>query len=841
MTSLPVEAVLGNLEDVLRRCSAAVLCAPPGSGKTTRVPLALLEASWLNARRILMLEPRRLAARAAASRMADMLGQDVGRTVGYRVRLDSRVGPETRIEVVTEGVLTRILQSDPALSGVGLVIFDEFHERHLESDLGLALCLDIQGVLNETLRLLVMSATLDSGPIADLLGHAPIVSCEGRRFPVETRYLEQSSEIPLESRVTHAVLAATSAEAGSILAFLPGAPEIRRVERRLRQSNLGAEWLIAPLYGNLSREDQDLAIAAPPQGRRKIVLATSIAETSLTIDGIRVIVDGGLMRVPRFDVRGGMTRLQTVPVSRASANQRCGRAGRTGPGICYRLWSRDFHSTLAAYNRPEVLEADLAPLALELAIWGVDDPAKLNWLDAPPAAAFAQAIHLLAQLGAIRSAGSATEHGRRMAALPLHPRLAHMILAARPQGLDGPACDLAALLSERDFIRFQAGQRDADAGLRMDILLDVRAGLPPRNGGLTVDRAVCRRIIRFADVLRQRLGIKHKRGSSRRVGELLAWAYPDRIGRRRTSMAGRFHLTNGRGAFLDPGDPLAAEEYIVAAELDGDRREARIFMGAAYHEQTLVSQYGKQVEWTEAVDWDLQRQAVSARREKRLGALILASEPIQNADPADMLGALLTGIRRQGLTCLPWTRSLRMLQQRALFLRRLFPQEADWPDLSDQGLLQTLEDWLAPHLAGITRLRDLQQIDLKQALLSMLDWNRRQRLDKLAPTHLTVPSGSRVAVDYSEDIPVLAVRIQELFGATKTPAVADGHHPVMLHLLSPAGRPVQITQDLARFWKTGYPEVKKQLKGRYPRHPWPDDPISAQATFRRKPSKNKTS
>jgi ATP-dependent helicase HrpB len=397
MPSLPIDAVLGDLKAALRRGTSAVLCAPPGSGKTTRVPPALLDASWLKARRILMLD--------------DMLGQDVGRTVGYRVRLDSRVSPETRIEVVTEGVLTRILQRDPALSHVGLVIFDEFHERHLESDLGLALCLDIQGVLNETLRLLVMSATLDSGPIANLLGHAPIVSCKGRRFPVETRYLEQLSETPLENRVTHAVLAAAAAEAGSILVFLPGAPEIRRVQRRLQQSNLGAEWLIAPLYGNLPREGQDLAIAAPPTDRRKIVLATSIAETSLTIDGIRVIVDAGLMRVPRFDVRGGMTRLQTVSVSRASADQRCGRAGRTGPGICYRLWPRDFHGSLAAYNRPEVLEADLAPLALELAIWGVDDPVKLNWLDPPPGAAYAQAIRLLAQLGAIRSAGSAT-HGR---------------------------------------------------------------------------------------------------------------------------------------------------------------------------------------------------------------------------------------------------------------------------------------------------------------------------------------------------------------------------------------------------------------------------------------------
>jgi ATP-dependent helicase HrpB len=834
MAGLPIEAVLEELKAALSRRLSAVLTAPPGAGKTTRVPLALLGEPWLAGRRILMLEPRRLAARAAGRFMADILGEPVGRTVGYRVRLDTCVGPATRIEVVTEGVLTRMLQSDPSLAGVGLVIFDEFHERHLESDLGLALCIEIQGVLNPGLRLLVMSATLDTGPVAALLGGAPAIAGTGRLFAVEVRHAERRPAVPIERAVAETVRAAAASEPGSILAFLPGAPEIRRTQALLRDSGIGPEWILAPLFANLTREEQDRAIAPPPAGRRKIVLATNIAETSLTIEGVRVVVDSGLMRAPRFDAGSGMTRLATLPVSRASADQRQGRAGRNEPGVCYRLWSREFQRTLAKRNTPEILQADLAGLALELALWGVDDPGRLAWLDPPPPAAFRQAAGLLADLGALDENGRITAHGRLLADLPLHPRLAHMVSEAAASGLGETACDLAALLSERDFLRFPAGQTDSDLRLRLDVMRAMRLGSRAAETNFSVDRSTCRRALRVAEVLRKRMKLGAHSPPAREVGRAAAWAYPDRIARKRPGGNGRFLLANGRGAFFAAPEPLAAAEYIVAAELDGDRREARIFLAAEIDAGALLDQFAKRLERREEVEWDPRTQAVAAVRELRLGALVLKSERDERAAPEKTTAALIQGIRLAGIGCLPWTPELRGWQERVSFLRRLAGAQGEWPDVSDAGLAAELEAWLGPHLAGITRLSALKRVNLGRALKARLSRLQERRLEELAPTHLVVPSGSRVRVDYAGETPVLAVRLQEMFGCAEGPRVAGGRQPVLLHLLSPAGRPVQITQDLAGFWASSYAAVRKELRGRYPKHPWPEDPRAAPPTRRAK-------
>jgi len=835
LRGLPVEAVLEDVQQALSDNASAVLQAPPGAGKTTCVPLYLLLSSWLEGRKILVLAPRRLAARAAAGRMAELLQERVGQTVGYRVRLDSRISAATRIEVITEGVLTRMLQSDPSLEGVGLVIFDEFHERSLDADLGLALCLDMQGVLNQELRLLIMSATIETAPIAELLHGAPVIACRGRSFAVETRYVGRHTPVFSSEAIGAAVLSAVGSESGSILVFLPGAVEIRQVAQLLGKAGLGPDWIIAPLFGNLPRSGQDRAIEPAPDGKRKIVLATSIAETSLTIEGIRVVVDSGLQRVPRYDVRSGLTRLVTIPVSRAAADQRRGRAGRLGPGICLRLWSDRIHYTLPAAHRPEILEADLTGLVLELAIWGVGDPGRLRWLDPPSASAFDSACRLLRSLGALDDDGRISDHGNRMAALPLHPRLAHMMLAADSMDQGGVACDLAALLGERDVLRFDRGRTDADMRIRLDLVQAAGRKQPLAYPDATIDFSAVRRVVRTANQLRRRLGVSAGECHAASIGRLLAWAYPDRVARRRPTGRGSFLLANGRGAFLDPVEPLAAETFVIAVELDGNRRNARIYKAAACDVDILMEQFAEQVQWAETVAWDLQRRVVAARRDLKLGALTLRSEPLSTPDPHQLLAALLEGIRQQGLDCLPWTRALRHWQNRVCFLRRLAEDQQQWPDASDGGLLLHLAQWLAPYLAGVTRLRDLARIELKKALAGMLSYQQRRLMDELAPTHLTVPSGSRIPIDYSGEVPVLAVRLQEMFGLSKTPAVAGGRQALLIHLLSPAGRPVQITQDLAGFWQNGYPEVKKELKGRYPKHYWPDDPLQAQATARVRP------
>ncbi|MBI3772009.1 MAG: ATP-dependent helicase HrpB [Gammaproteobacteria bacterium] len=824
--NLPIEAILPQLQQALAGHVNAVLQAAPGAGKTTRVPLVLLAAPWLRGRKIILLEPRRLAARTAAHYMAQSLGESVGQTVGYRVRLDSRVSAATRIEVVTEGVLTRMLQSDPALEGVGLVIFDEFHERSLQADLGLALCLETQSALRDDLKLLLMSATIDGTKVAALLGDAPVISSAGRSFPVAVHHSAPPAHASRDQTLQHvvsAVLRAMREEYGSILVFLPGTGEIRRVEQWLQAQVSNAEVMITPLYGELSIEAQEQAIRPAPAGKRKVVLATNIAETSLTIEGIRIVIDAGLARVPRFDPNSGLTRLETVNVSQAAADQRCGRAGRLESGVCYRLWPEGRH--LLPYASPEILEADLAPLTLELAQWGCRDPQQLAWLDPPPAAAYAQAQELLQRLGALDNENRVTAHGREMAALPVHPRLAHMILRGRDIGAGAQTCALAALLSERDVLR-TGKERNADMHTRMQVLHGVVRDEE-------FDRGALQRIKQTAAQWRRQLGISTENYDDALLGVLLAYAYPDRIAQRRSGDAGRYLLANGRGAVFTQHQSLADAAYLVIAQLEGSEREAKIFLATAISEQQIEHYFAAQIESREFVEWDRREEAVMARRQRCLGALVLEDLPLTQASPEHVTQALLAGIRQLGLESLPWDRQTRFWQARVQFLHRLEPEQ--WPDVSDQALMATLEKWLAPFVTGMSRRVHLAKLDLAGALNHLLSWQQQRALDELAPTHVQVPTGSRIALDYSNDPPVLAVRLQEMFGATDTPRIGGGKVKLLLHLLSPAQRPVQVTQDLAGFWRGSYHEVKKDLKGRYPKHYWPDDPLQAEPTRRAKP------
>lgn len=834
-TNLPIEEVIPELRRVLARGGSAVLEAPPGAGKTTIVPLALLGSEWLKEGRIIMLEPRRLAARAAATRMAELLGEEPGGTVGYRTRLDSRVGPATRVEVVTEGILTRFLQNDPSLKGIGLVIFDEFHERSVQADLGLALTLDTRSILREDLRILVMSATLDGGEISALLGGAPVLKSAGRAYPVSVRYSPGAATGARDdrlngpsfiSRVTGAVLTALTEETGSILVFLPGSGEIRRTEEALKLKCLPPGVEVVPLYGDLSREAQDRAIRPVPPGMRKVVLATSIAETSLTIDGIRVVVDGGLKRVPRFNPSTGMSSLDTIRVTKHSAEQRSGRAGRVEPGVAVRLWAEGGHGALLGKNTPEIMEADLTPIALELAIWGVKDPSELKWIDPPPLSAMTHARELLVRLGAIDSAGAATGHGRRMARLPLHPRLAHMVIRAMGLGLGNLACYLSALLEERDFFKSAASQRDSDIRHRLEALLG-RGHVPQE-----IDKGLFERIRTVARRLKKDLDIRDSSGDAESSGVLLALAYPDRIGKRRGGSPGRYLLANGRGAYFAGPEGLYNEEYIVAASLDGGEKESRVFLAAPVSEASLTEYFSTDIEESESVEWDQAQKGVAARRRRSLWGLVLSEARIQDPAKDKVLEAFVSGIRLNGLVVLPWDRASENLRARINFLSRLSGETGKiFQPLSDEWLLEHLEEWLGPWLDGMTRLEHLGRLDLSAVILGTLKWEERQTLEGLAPTHLTVPSGSRVQIDYtSGPRPVLAVRLQEMFGLDKTPAVANGKVPLLLHLLSPAGRPVQVTEDLAGFWASSYHQVRKELKGRYPKHYWPEDPLMSEPT-----------
>lgn len=838
MISLPIDEVLPALRLALAERHETVLEAPPGAGKTTRVPLALLNEPWLAGQKILMLEPRRLAARAAAERLASELGEKVGETVGYRIRLDSKVGPNTRIEVVTEGILTRRLQHDPSLEGVGLLIFDEFHERSLDADLALALSLNGRELFRDEqpLKILLMSATLEGERLASILDDAPILRSEGRMYPVAMRWGRPF--VPgefIEPRVVQTVLDAINDESGSLLVFLPGQAEIRRVNQQLADA-LGSrsDILLCPLHGELDLAAQRAAIEPAPKGLRKVVLATNIAETSLTIDGVRVVIDAGLARVPRFDPGSGMTRLDTQRISRASATQRAGRAGRLEPGVCYRLWSEDQHAQLAAYGSAEILQADLVGLALQLARWGVT-PEQLIWLDMPPSASYAQARQLLDRLGALHGA-KLTPHGEAMAELPAHPRIAHLLLRGQDLGLADMACDIAALLGERDILRGVG----ADLHSRLALLSGESRAARGGQGGVQ----------RAKQLARQYRG--YLRGKARQpvadpdhprwLGALLALAYPDRVAQQRKPGGAEYRLANGRAALFSEVDGLMKQPWLVIADLGSrqGQREERIYLAAEFDPALLEGVLSEQVSVVDQLDWDEREGVLRAERQRKVGELVLSREPLTGLDEAARTQALINLVRRKGLELLPWTPELRQWQARVALLRQLDLQiqgHSEWPDVSDAALLAGLEDWLGPYLGRVSRLSHFASLDLSSIVHNMLKWPLPQRLDELAPHHIKVPSGSSVRLDYSEHPPILAVRLQELFGLADTPRIAGGRQVVKLHLLSPARRPVQVTQDLANFWRSTYAEVKKDLKGRYPKHYWPDDPLVAEATARIKPRK----
>jgi ATP-dependent helicase HrpB len=831
---LPINAALPALAQALTKHHQVLLEAPPGAGKSTIVPLFLLDSTWLGNQKILMLEPRRLAARAVANRMAALVGEPVGASVGFRTRLETRVSRRTRIEVVTEGILTRMLQEDSSLAGIGCVIFDEFHERSLNADLGLAFCIESQRNLREDLRVVVMSATLDLEPLVRLLDDAPVITARGRSFDVATHYVPRLPNVSLELQTSQVVRAALRDHGGDILCFLPGAAEIRRVQRALEESGLDPVVRIMPLYGELTGAAQDAALAPLSPGQRKVVLATSIAETSLTIPGIRVVVDSGMRRYAQFDPVSGMSRLVTGKVSQAAADQRRGRAGRTSDGDCYRLWSEGTHAALSPQTAPEILHADLAPLALELACWGAD-AASLAWLDPPPVAPLAQARDLLRELEAIDVLARITPHGRMLEKLGMHPRLAHMLVKSRDLGAAHLACDLAAILSERDILRAAPGVRDADLRLRVAVLRGKTHEVP---AGVTVDARAKDQAQRSSANWQRDFAHGARDGADphEATGILLAWAYPDRIGRARGE-SGRYLLANGRGARFGEPQALAKSEFIVAAELDGAEREARIFLAAPIGLADVEKHFAMLIHESAEIRWDEKEQAIQSQRERRLGALILDSAEIRNPDGEAMQAAALVGLKQLGIAGLPWTKELRQWRARVMLMRQYaVAAPAPWPDLSDAALAAGLDTWAPPWILGVTRREHFAKFDLSSALRSFLSHAQGAILEREAPTHFKVPSGSAVPIDYLDgEIPTLSVRLQELFGLHETPAVAGGRLALLLKLLSPAGRPVQITRDLVSFWQRGYHEVKKDLKGRYPKHYWPDDPYTAQATRRARP------
>ncbi|SNC75404.1 ATP-dependent helicase HrpB [Hymenobacter gelipurpurascens] len=830
LPALPITDALPELLHTLETHNVAVLQAPPGAGKTTVVPLALLEAAWREDGRIIVLEPRRLAARAAATRMAQLLGEPVGQTVGYRMRLESKVSAKTRIEVVTEVILTRQLQEDPALEGVAAVLFDEFHERSLQADLGLALALDAQSVLRPDLRILVMSATLDADRLGAWLG-APVVRSLGRMYPVETHYLSPQRAATVSRRpheklqdLTPAIIREALQEhaTGDVLVFLPGLADQRRVADKL--ASLPAHIDIHTLHGELPAEQQDAALRPAPQGRRKVVLATSIAETSLTIEGVTIVVDGGYARVPRFEPRTGLTTLGTEPVSQAAADQRRGRAGRLGPGTCYRLWTEAEYRELPHHLAPEILTADLSPLALELALWGTQDATTLRWLDAPPVPALAQARELLVRLQALTPAGHPTAHGRSLAGLGLAPRLAHLVARGQEIGHGATACALAALLTERDILRPADGSfGPPDLRLRLEALATGRAPLP----GLVPDAAAVRRVREAAAVLRRRAGAQGEIEPDV-AGLLAALAYPDRLAQRETPE--RVRLVSGQRATLPAEFFGQQDQFFAVAALDGLAAQPRASLAAPLSRAELEEYFAEQLENRDEVRWDEAAGRVTARRLRRLGALVLSDTSLAAPDPALLMSALLDGIRTTGIARLPWSESATQLRERLAFLHHLLPE--NWPSVSDTELLNTLEDWLGPYLTNVKSLADLGRVDFGEALLGQLPggWAQRQELDRLAPSHLEVPTGSNIRLDYSDAAtPVLAVRLQEVFGLLDTPTVGGGRVPLTLHLLSPGYRPAQVTRDLRSFWTSSYFEVRKELRGRYPKHYWPENPLEAQA------------
>jgi ATP-dependent helicase HrpB len=821
-TPLPIDAVLDDLAKTLDVHNAAVLVAPPGAGKTTRVPLALLEAPWARGKKIIVLEPRRIAARASAERMAHTLGQKVGETVGYRVRFGSKISRATRIEVVTEGIFSRQILDDPELNGVAAVLFDEFHERSLDADLGLALARDAQTGLREDLRILVMSATLDGARVAKLLGEAPVVASEGRAFPVETHYLGRKADAPVERQMADAISTALRADPGSVLAFLPGAAEIRRTQNFLAERIHDASIEIVPLFGALDASVQDRAIAPPPKGHRKVVLATSIAETSLTIEGVRIVVDSGLARVPRYEPDIGLTRLETVRASRAAVDQRRGRAGRTEPGVCYRLWDEPQTASLAAYTQPEILSADLSSLVLDLAQWGVSDPTSLAFLDPPPAPALKEARELLRELGALDGEGRITDEGRSLRALALPPRLARMIVDSHRLGAGRAAADIAAVLTERGL-----GGDHVDLDVRLD--------------GFRRDRSQRAEAARSqAQRWASQVAADDKAGLTSddepSNGVMLALAFPDRVAKNRGNSS--FVLANGRGAALEPTAALSRTPYIAVAELTGTAMQGRILLAAPITQGEIEARFADQIEMTDEISFDRGAMALRARRKKTLHAITLSEAPLAIEPSEETARIFADGLIAAGLDQLPWSKPIKQWRDRVMFLRAAEGVASDnpWPDLSDDALVAQRETWLVPALTDKTSLKAFFAGDLSDALQSLLPWALRARLDREAPTHFEAPTGTQLAIDYeAEQGPTIAVRLQELFGLTSHPSIARGAIPLVLELLSPAHRPVQVTRDLPGFWRGSYAGVRSDLRGRYPRHPWPEDPASAMPTRRVKP------
>ena len=825
---LPIDAVLDELSRALADSNAAVLVAPPGAGKTTRVPLALLDAPWLGTKKIIMLEPRRIAARASAERMAKTLGEPVGQTVGYRVRFGSKISRATRIEVVTEGIFSRQILDDPELSGVAAVLFDEFHERSLDADLGLALARDAQTGLREDLRILVMSATLDGARVAKLLGDAPVISSEGRAFPVETRYIGRKADAPLERQMADAIAMALRADPGSVLAFLPGAAEIRRTQNFLGERVHDASIEIVPLFGALDAGVQDRAIAPAPKGHRKVVLATSIAETSLTIEGVRIVVDSGVARVPRYEPDIGLTRLETVRASRAAVDQRRGRAGRTEPGVCYRLWDEPQTVSLAAYTQPEILSADLSSLVLDLAQWGVSDPASLAFLDPPPAPALKEARSLLRELGALDADGRITADGNSLRALALPPRLARMIVDSHRLGAGEEAAEIAAILTERGL-----GGDSVDLEHRLDQFRR------DRSQRATSAKSLARR---WAE---QVANDEHSRstvlssslpqgGEELTIGAMLAFAFPDRVARNRGN--GSFVLANGRGASVDQTSALARVPYIAVAELTGTAAQGRILLAAPITQDDIELRFAGQIVTSDEISFDRNALALRARRRRTLHAITLSEAPMALTPSADTARVLADGLIAMGVERLPWPKPTKQWRDRVMFLRKAEGDASPWPDLSDDALAAQREAWLVPALFDKISLKDVLPGDLSDALTNLLPWELRARLEREAPTHFEAPTGTQLAVDYeAEQGPTIAVRLQELFGLTAHPSIAKGAVPLVLELLSPAHRPVQVTRDLPGFWRGSYAGVRSDLRGRYPRHPWPEDPASAMPTRRVKP------
>lgn len=829
--SYPVESVVPELKEKLRSNRVVILEAPPGAGKSTVLPLHLLKEAWLADNKIIMLEPRRLAARSVAMRMAELSNEEVGQTIGYRVRFENRVGKNTRLEVVTEGILTRVLQNDNALDGVGLLIFDEFHERSLQADLALALSLQVQNVLRDDLRILIMSATLDGELLSEVL-NAPVVRSSGKQYPVDLQYLSETDKAPIASQVARAVRKALREHEGDVLAFLPGAGEIRRVASLLEEENLPVA--LYPLFGDLNFKKQQEAILPHPEGRRKVVLATSIAETSLTIEGVSIVVDSGYARVPRFDPRSGFTRLETIRVTRDAADQRTGRAGRLGPGICYRLWSQASHQNLVAHRSPEILEADLAPLMLELAQWNVQRLQDLTWITLPPSGAVSQALTLLQELGAVKGT-TITERGREMLRLPTHPRIAHMLLEAEKGGAKNTgslalAIDIAALLEERDPMTARRSASEgggpeagADLSLRVDLLRRWRQG-----ARISFDKVSLERIERLASSWRQlfNISVDNRPASDTEVGKWLMAAYPERIGKQLEKNSERYKMSNGRVARLPDHDPLHREPWLAIAQVDAGNQEGKIFLAAPLDEEDLLALATER----EIVSWDSTREMVIGSLEKRIGNLALDAKPISKISEEKKVEVLATVIRDKGLSFLGWDEEQRSWQARVESLRQWRPAE-NWPDVRDESLLEKLETWLGPFLPGLYKRSDLAKLDHDTILTTLLPWELSSKLNQLAPARLPVPSGSLIKLQYFPDgrPPVMEVRLQEVFGLLGTPAVNEGRTKVVMQLLSPGFKPVQVTQDLKSFWANTYAEVRKELRSRYPKHSWPEDPWTAQA------------